>query len=122
MMCDTPTLLANINNHRFIAHCPCGCLHLVWDNATIRLDQADLGNVLCALQHPAPASRSHITVSAEAGAVQVWLLSAGLNMTPAEFGAFQELLGRARAQLEPHADLASASPRRGKHQECRQLN
>lgn len=43
MTCGPLTLLAQLSDARLLEHCTCGCLHLVWDNATVRLDEGDLG-------------------------------------------------------------------------------
>lgn len=56
-MCGPLALLAKVGDTRFLALCTCGALHLVWDNATIRLHQGDLSGVVRALQAPPKAVR-----------------------------------------------------------------
>lgn len=108
-MC-TSTLLASLSEGRFLAHCTCGTLHLVWDNATVRLDERDLGSVVRYLCHEFPAPGADVTLAAQGGEVQVWLLKAGFRLTPDEFRAFRGMLVRG---LEALRDLPGTHPHSG---------
>lgn len=98
MTCGPLTLLAKLGDARFLALCSCRTLHLVWDNATVRLDERDLGSAVRYLQGSFP----DVTLSAQKGEVQVWLLKAGFRLTPDEFRAFRGLLAQGLGRLENH--------------------
>lgn len=114
MTCGPLTLLASLSEHRFLARCTCRTLHLVWDNATVRLDERDLGSAVRYLQGLFPGPGADVTLSAQKGEVQVWLLKAGFRLTPDEFRAFLGLLAQGLGRLGErpqtrlgHADASS---------------
>jgi hypothetical protein len=114
-MCSRLTFLAKTSDTRFFALCSCGCLHLVWDNATIRLHQGDLENVVRALRSPPKGCSGKLLVRAAEGTVYVWFLSAGLRFSVAEFERFREMLERAHQRLfhrpdHPHVSAADHRP------------
>jgi len=110
MTCGPLTLLAKLSDARLLERCTCGCLHLVWDNATVYLDERDLGSVVRHLHTAFPAPGADVTLTAQGGEVQVWLLRVGFRLTPDEFRAFREMLARA---LEALRDLPRTHPHSG---------
>lgn len=87
-MCDFIPLAA-LSYHRYLALCSCGCLHLVWDNVTIRFRKSDLPGVLAQLQG-APLAK---------GEVEIWLYTVGLKLTPDAFPGLLNLLSEAQDAL-----------------------
>ena len=112
-MCGSQTLLSSLCGTRFVTRCACGCLHLVWDNATVRLDGRDLGSVVRYLHAPWPAPGAGLALTAREDDVQVWLLAAGLRFSAADFGAFREMLTAALASLttDPVTPSLDSAPR-----------
>jgi hypothetical protein len=90
-MCGELTMLSRLSSERFLARCACGCLHLVWDNATLRLHERDLPLIARSLTG-APSLGGVAVACDPFGQVQVWLRSGGLRLGSADFHAFYTLI------------------------------
>ncbi len=106
-MCGTLTVLAKLSSERFLARCTCGCLHLVWDNATIRLHERDLPLIARCLTGAPVSKLGGVTVRCEPfGEVHVWLLAGGLRLNSDDFHTFYTLLHDGVAGLERFKPVA----------------
>jgi hypothetical protein len=96
-MCGELVTIASLDPDRFVAHCNCGCLHLVWRQLTLRVHMDDLSRVLTQL-------RPSLRQNSEGGSVHVWLGVVGLHLRYGEFEGLMTLLEDAQqalAQLPP---------------------
>lgn len=87
-MCDSLKTIAKITPNRLLGHCSCGCLHLVWDHATIRFHDTELRHVLSQFLSQRELAPDHHPPQE----VHVWLQHAGLKMSPHSFKQFVTLL------------------------------
>lgn len=68
-----------------------------------------------------PSPGADVTLSAQKGEVQVWLLSVGLRLTPEEFRAFRGMLAQGLERLENHPQTTLRSADASSHA-CSLLN
>ncbi|MBX3144029.1 MAG: hypothetical protein KF813_09760 [Trueperaceae bacterium] len=91
--CGSVVVIAKSGADRFLARCTCGCLHLVWDNASISLLESDLFKLIA---NPPQADRAvdkRFEMRADPfGGYQVWAGSGGLRVPQAEWSEMLSLL------------------------------
>jgi len=105
-MCQHFTTLAMSNNYRQIMRCEHGTIHLSWDLITIYLDDktfAVLTETLdkaAALFKPGKVQHNccHI-FHREPGYFQIWVRNVALNLSPADFKIFGDLVRAAGVEL-----------------------
>jgi hypothetical protein len=90
-MCGEPVTVASLDQDRFVAHCSCGCLHLVWRQLTLRMHTADVPKVIAQLTP---------MLEQQAGnSVHVWLGIVGLHLRHTEFEELMALLRQTQTAL-----------------------
>jgi hypothetical protein len=105
-MCHHLTILAHAGDHRAVAQCEHGALHVSWDIATVRLRPHDfltLAQFLArsGLRADIPAISEgwcHLARD-ERGSARLWIGQAGLALAAADLPRFVALVGRAAALL-----------------------
>lgn len=99
--CGSVTVIARSNTDRFLARCTCGCLHLVWDSASLSLLADDLEQLL---DHPPQADQAVAALfemrEDPYGGYQVWVGAGGVRVTEHEMRDMVVLLHQGAAQLK----------------------
>lgn len=99
--CDSVTVIARSTTDRFLARCTCGCLHLVWDSASLSLLADDLHKLL---KHPPQVDQSVAAVfemrEDPYGGYQVWAGAGGIRVNQREMRDLVILLHQGAAHLK----------------------
>lgn len=96
--CGSVVVIAKSGPDRFLARCTCGCLHLVWDNASISLLESDLCQLVANPPQDDRAVDRRFEMRADPfGGYQVWAGSGGLRVPSSEWTEMLTLLERGAA-------------------------
>lgn len=107
--CGAVTVVATAGADRFLARCTCGCLHLVWDNASISLLEADLQHLLDNPPQDDQAVAKQFEMRSDPfGGVQLWAGSGGLRVPAGDWRGLMSLLELGAAQVMAKPNTAGA--------------
>ncbi len=111
--CGSVVVIARSGPDRFLARCTCGCLHLVWDNASISLLEADLQRLIDNPPRTDQAVSQRFEMREDPyGGYQVWAGSGGLRVPASEWREMVSLLKRGAAPSGASAAATVALPAR----------